>query len=367
MIEAYNILHDIVSIPSPSGKEKWLAGYIEAYLNGGRLNVLRYENNIATWIKGKDRSRAFILNGHLDTVPPTKEWTTNPFKLQSYPFDDDKLTGLGVSDMKSGLAVMLDLVREACYNPPDCDLWFMFSADEETDGSGSLLLLENLADDLKKRYETVGGLILEPTDGDSIGVGHRGDTLWHIRARGPGGHASEIYSEKTAIEKLGHFVVDLPRIREQWGLLYKDDMLDVPTINPTVIGAGAAANVVPEIAEGVFNSRITPQFKDELDAVRKGFAEEYDFEIVQSWEPSPTKCDENAAIYRAAQQTALPIKAFIGATDQFAFHEHGIPMMIYGPGNKTAMHQPNEWVRLSAMEKCKAKISDMIEYYVALR
>jgi len=357
----------MVSLPTISGKDWILSGYIEAYLNGHKLNILSYGDSVAAWVKGKNRRRAFILNGHLDTVPPTLGWATNPSKLQPHPFDDDKVVGLGASDMKAGLAIMLRLAKEASKNPPDCDMWFMFSDNEETDGSGSILLMEKLAEDLKDRYEAVEGLILEPTGGDFIGVGHRGDTLWQVTARGGGGHASETYPNgSVAIEKLGRFVVDLSVMRQQWSELYRDDMLGIPSINPTILKAGKATNVVPETAEAVFNLRITPHFKEELDVVRERIAEAYDLEIVQSWEPSPTKCDENTDIYKVAQQTTLPLKSFPGATDQFAFHKHGIPMMIYGPGDVAAMHQPNEWVRLSAIQKSRQVIGEMVAKYASM-
>jgi len=363
----YNLLRDMVSLPSLSGKDWILSGYIEAYLNGYKMNVLRYGDSIAAWVKGKNRRRAFIVNGHIDTVPATAGWETNPAKLQPHPFDDDKVIGLGTSDMKSGLAVMLWLAKKASESPPDCDMWFMFSDNEETDGSGSILLMEKLAEDLKSHYEAVGGLILEPTGSDFIGIGHRGDTLWQVTARGMGGHASETYPERAvAIEKLGRFVANLDSIRQQWGELYRDDMLGAPSINPTILKAGKTTNVVPESAEAVFNLRITPQFNKDLNLVRETIAKDFGLEIAQLWQPSPTKCDESADIYKVAKETGLPLRAFPGATDQFAFHAHGIPVMIYGPGDVDAMHQPNEWVRLSAMEKCRQVIGKMIAKYASM-
>ena len=78
--------------------------------------------NVAGVRRGRGGGRSLLWNGHLDTVPVASMWKTTPFALTQDPHDPDILRGLGTSDMKSGLAVMLDVAEESAPRtlPYDC-------------------------------------------------------------------------------------------------------------------------------------------------------------------------------------------------------------------------------------------------------
>jgi acetylornithine deacetylase/succinyl-diaminopimelate desuccinylase-like protein len=276
--------------------------------------------------------------------------------------------GLGASDMKAGLAIMLDLIEQTSSTKPPCDLLFLFSTREETTGSGSERIVEWLSEaSYLNRYEDVGGLILEPTDAEFVGVGHRGDTLWNVHAEGPGGHASQTFDSFPAIEKVSRFVAALPSIRKDWNAKYSDTILGAPSVNVTSLKANGKSNVVPGGASAALNLRVTPQLRTYLDEVRANLADTYDIAITQSWEPNPSVSDSETLIYKTMQSVALdlPFKAFPGATDKHAFDRHGIPMLIYGPGAVAAMHQPDEWVEYYKIITCRSVIEHAIRYYAA--
>ena len=70
-------LQELVKIPSLSGAEAQVAEYVSKRLNQLNLKpeVDKYYNVIATIGSG----RTLLLNAHLDTVPPGKRWTKDPY------------------------------------------------------------------------------------------------------------------------------------------------------------------------------------------------------------------------------------------------------------------------------------------------
>src|SRR5580704_12903737 len=100
LLEATAVL---VDVPSLSHQETALADLVEAVLRScSWLQVERIGDNvIGRTLLG--RSQRLMLAGHLDTVPANDNARAR--------IDGDVLWGLGASDMKGGLAVMLDLVR----------------------------------------------------------------------------------------------------------------------------------------------------------------------------------------------------------------------------------------------------------------
>ena len=60
--------------------------------------------------------RFLVMSGHSDTVPAVSEWETDPLTLTEY---DGRFHGLGVINMKSGLACMLAAFKHFCELPVD--------------------------------------------------------------------------------------------------------------------------------------------------------------------------------------------------------------------------------------------------------
>lgn len=355
---------ELVAIPSVTGDERQIADYVEErYRSLGHVTV-RHGNNVAARISGADSSKVFVQSGHLDTVPPTQAWDTNPYSLSPDAVNGGRLLGLGVSDMKSGLALMHTFAEEAAVQQLPCDQIHLFTTYEETSQKGAEILTEWLAAEVKDRYTTVGGVILEPTNAEYIGVGIRGDTNWRVTACGPGGHGSRDF-EGTAIEKISSLIAALPGLRSRWADLYTDSLLGHPTINATIISGGSTPNVVPESSTATLNLRVTPRQASELDTIRQELESLYGVSIAQSWQPQPTVCSPTSHIYQTAKQALplLPHRPFSGVTEQPFFEAHGIPMLTLGPGSDTAMHQSNEGVDIKSIAACKTQLTRIIAAY----
>ena len=110
---------DLVNIPSESGRELEMYSYItsvvpldQAYSDG--------ESVIFAQRSGKP---LVLLAGHTDTVPAQGNLPGT--------IEDGSVVGLGASDMKGGLAVMIELARWAAETELAYDLALLFFPREE--------------------------------------------------------------------------------------------------------------------------------------------------------------------------------------------------------------------------------------------
>jgi len=128
----------LVQIESVIGNEgrlcEWL---IDRFSQLGDYALDRVGNSFALRVGARQHPYLLGLVGHLDTVPPTAD---NPARIES-----GRVFGLGSADMKSGLALMWQLLEDPV-RQPTCDLAFVFYDGEEGTYSGSGLgpLLEQL-------------------------------------------------------------------------------------------------------------------------------------------------------------------------------------------------------------------------------
>ena len=111
----------LVDIASESFNEQEIVAVIEAELRAcPHLTVDRIGDNlIARTMLGRDRR--LVLGGHTDTVPANGNAGAR--------IEGDRMYGVGTSDMKGGLATMLELARTV--TEPAVDLTYVFYAREE--------------------------------------------------------------------------------------------------------------------------------------------------------------------------------------------------------------------------------------------
>lgn len=358
-------LKKLVAIPSISGSEEAIGDHIAATSRQFGHTVYQLEKDVAVHIKGKNTTKAFVLNGHTDTVD-SAGWASDRYAMHE---KEGRLVGLGTTDMKSGLAIMLDFAREAQDSKPPCDIWLLFTSMEEENGEGAQKVAKWFNEIQLQQYETVGGLILEPTHrahGDFVGYGHRSSSFVHVTTDGPGGHGSRDYStgELSAVTKLTRLMGDLPDIQARWQEQYSGD-LGQPTLNGTNLVAGTGSvNVVPEIAKGTIDLRITPQLYPHLPKLLAELSTQYGVELTYKPLQKPSQCPSESTIFQVVCDI-LPVEfeVFPGATDMV--HFENIPMLIYGPGDPEVMHKPEESVAISAIENSTQNIDKIIHGFAA--
>ena len=79
------LLKDLISIPSFSGKENKSADRIENWFNENGIRCNRHKNNIYAFNKYyKKDKKTLLLNSHHDTVKPNEGYTKDPHNPEIY-------------------------------------------------------------------------------------------------------------------------------------------------------------------------------------------------------------------------------------------------------------------------------------------
>jgi len=271
-----DLLTEFIAIPSVSGEasaEQQIQTLIEDRLRSIGCKIDKWEPNLEELqthpayiptnrdyvdrpivvgiLKGSDRGKSIILNGHVDVVSPgpISAWTHNPWTATSR---DDKIFGRGAADMKGGLASLLVAMESLV--ECDCDLAgdiiFESVLDEEPGGNGTLACV-------MRGYKGDAAIIAEPTDLE-IQPAQKGARFFTIKTKGKAAHAGVKYEGVSALEK-SMLILDKLKIfeneREKKAThrLYRKYKLKVP-INIGKIYGGEWPSMVPEeiTMEGVF-------------------------------------------------------------------------------------------------------------------
>jgi len=197
-----NLLKKLVAIPSESQNEEEIARFLYSHLEEIGMDVkLQHVSgnsyNVIGKIKGegyRKKSKKLLLGGHIDTVTPSRKWTTNPYSLIE---DGDKLYGLGAGDMKGGLAAQLTAIKMFIDNGLDFagEIEFVGLADEERHSIGAYAYVKE-----KKKNNDIDFAVFAEPHFNSIIVGATGKILLKLIVNGKTGHAAIPESGVNAID-----------------------------------------------------------------------------------------------------------------------------------------------------------------------
>ena len=181
---------ELINVASVSYHESEIADLIEARLSAvPGLVVDRVGDNV---VARTDLSRPLrvLIGGHSDTVPPNDNAVAR--------IEGDVLWGLGAADMKSALAVMLELA--AAVAEPAVDVTWLFYAREEVRvaDSGLRELFEVRPDLLAADVALLG----EPTGG-TVEAGCQGSMRAVVTLAGARAHTARPWMGVNAIHRLG--------------------------------------------------------------------------------------------------------------------------------------------------------------------
>lgn len=362
------LLSELVKIYSVSRHEGRMAAFIASHLKkqGISSKNLGY-NTVVCQIPGKDSTKAIIFNGHTDTVPAGDSWKTNPFTLED---QKDRYVGLGASDMKSGLAIILELASQFNKTTPPVDLWFCFAGNEEINGMGSRLFAKYFKEEQASNYREYAAVIGEPTDCNFIGIGHRGNKMFEITVHGQSGHGSRPHEIKVhAVYEAVKIMDNIQKSLKTWKRQYRHKLLGEPSVTVTSVRTDASKsfNKFPEVCQFVLDVRTTPGFHDKIDGLLERLIKPVkDASLKEIAECSPPASVEVKDPIVVAAKKVLkkhPLQVFPGATDMSFLSEQGIPCIIYGPGTVAAMHVPNEYVLKRNLTACRNAYKKLIVEY----
>ena len=326
-------------IPSPIGEEKDLCDAVADRVGRVPLAgpIRRYGDSIVVPVSRGTGGPKIALAGHLDVVRTVHE---GPPRI-----DGDKLYGAGASDMKSGLALMLDLVEEDLALCRGVDLTLVFYAREEGP------YLENeLGPVLDADAELRGvdlAVCLEPSD-NKLSLGASGSIHATVLFEGRTAHSARPWQGENAIHKAGPFLTELgalaPREVVLDGLLYRT------VTSCTLAHGGRGRNIVPDGFELNLNHRFSPDQSIEdaqrsIEALVAGRAKITWTDLSPSAPPFASH-PLVAALREAGVAAVEPKQAW---TDVARFAAIGVPAVNFGPGVNAQAHQRNEWTSIAQL------------------
>jgi succinyl-diaminopimelate desuccinylase len=349
--DLFALTAELVDIPSESFAETALADRIEGELRThAHLEVTRVgENVVARTALG--RPTRLVLAGHTDTVPAVDG-------NQVARVEGDTIWGVGSSDMKGGLAVMLEAARR--HPDPAVDVTYVFYAREEVasvhNGLGELF---DLRPDL-----LVGDLVLlgEPTDG-AIEAGCQGSIRLRVSIHGRRAHVARSWKGRNAIHRAGEMLVALeryePRQPEIDGCRYHE------AVQVVEIDGGVSGNVVPDLVTLLVAHRYAPdRSAAEAEEFLRGLLRPHledgdDVELVEvATAAAPSLV--HPLLSTMIRRHSLPVRAKLGWTDVARFAQHGIPAANFGPGDPEIAHTPDERVERDSIERTWKVLDDLL-------
>ena len=325
-------------------------------------NAPHKANLIATLGSGPG---GLVLSGHTDTVPFDESlWDVNPLKVTE---QQNKLLGLGSTDMKGFFAVAIEAIRdfkEADFKQP---LIILATADEESSMNGARELVE--AGRPKARYAMIG----EPTGLKPIRM-HKGIMMESIEIIGKSGHSSIPSLGINAMEVMHEIISELLAFRKTLQQNNNNAAFDVsvPTMNLGCIHGGDNPNRICERCElhydirmlpGMDNEAVREEIKARVTPIAESFGAKIAFKpLIHGVNAYSEKADSQlvSAVEKLTGHTASSVSF---ATEAPFLQQLGLETVVLGPGNIDQAHQPNEYLPLNQVQPAIDIIQSLIRQF----
>jgi succinyl-diaminopimelate desuccinylase len=279
-----------------------------------------------------------VLAGHYDTVPAQDNL---PGRIAN-----GAVHGLGASDMKGGVAVALELVRDLATAPAaSFDVALVLFGREELPPEFNPL--PALFDGSRVVHEATLAILLEPTDGQ-LHLGCLGNMTGRIGFHGISGHSARPWLADNAIERAIEGLAPIVALERREAVLDGLSFYEVLTV--TRIEAGIADNVVPDLATAHVNFRYAPDRTPEQAAayLRSLVPATASMEITGDSPPAAPTVD--APLIRALRDVGdLAVEPKQAWTNVADFSSRDIPAVNFGPGATRYAHARDEQVEVAAL------------------
>jgi acetylornithine deacetylase/succinyl-diaminopimelate desuccinylase-like protein len=342
-----DLAQGICRIPSPLGGEKPLAVYV-----AGRLRELGFDvelqdvvqdrPNVVAIRRGNPAFQSFLFNGHLDIPDPFGEWSHNPYDPW---IEGNRLFGGGLQDMKGGVAALIAGAAAAARLDPkeSGDVIVTVVMHHDTTGVGTKFFLEQNA------WPIDAGVCGEPTN-LKVQLFHGGAWAWEITTHGVPRHQSRLEEGVNAITGM----MEILRRLTTEALTFAPDSR-YPHLPRAVVGqitGGAYSSMTAESCLARGDVRYLPTMTvdgmkadlrriiTEVCAAMPGlrgevrtFAHQWPYEIAREAPVVEALIAAHTEVIGSTPEvaTGLPSGAFI--TDAADMIRHGIPTVVYGPGD----------------------------------
>jgi succinyl-diaminopimelate desuccinylase len=311
---------ELVDVPSESRHEDAAMELVRSLLPGKPL----YDDGEA--IVWGDAASPIALAGHLDTVPAQENL---PGRIA-----EDAVHGLGTSDMKGGVAVMLELARA------EVPARYVFFTREEVPLEESPLPAVFASGVLA---DTELAVVLEPTDA-ILHAGCLGNLQAEVEFQGESAHSARPWTGNNAIHALVEGLAPLvglePREVELDGLVYRE------VVSAVGVEGGIAANVVPARAAAELNFRYAPgRSREDAEQLLRELLPDGELHVLHN-SPSAPPALANPLVerLRGLVPDVAPKQAW---TPVAQFAEQDIDGINYGPGATSYAHRQDEQIPIA--------------------
>ena len=358
-------IHKLVELESPSDNKAaidHLSDVVAAKFVaiGGALKIHRaddFGNHLQVDFAAKSGAKPVLLLGHYDTVYPLGTLATMPCQIAN-----DKLTGPGVLDMKSGIALMLHSLAalKDWHGDLPRPVTVLLVSDEEVGSDSSRAITEALA----KKAAAV--LVLEPSYGfdGALKTARKGVGGYQIRVTGKAAHAGLDF------QKGVNAIVELARQIEK--VTAFTDLKRGLTLNVGMVSGGSRTNVVPAEAIAQVDVRIA-RLKDAAGIDKKmralrPFNRKCKLEVSGGINRPPMERTAGvAALYEKAVAIARDLgwrlgeAAVGGGSDGNFTASLGIPTLDGLGAVGDGAHAAHEHIRISELPRRAALVAALIE------
>jgi glutamate carboxypeptidase len=362
-------VRDLVEIESPSDDKAAvdrIGGAIAEKFsqlgsNGAQCKVRlhraeKFGNHLEVSFRGR-AGKPVLLLGHYDTVYPLGTLAKMPCRVER-----DKLTGPGVLDMKSGIALMFHALGglQEWQGELPRPVTVLLVSDEEVGSDSSRRITESLA----KRSAAV--LVCEPSYGreGAVKTARKGVGDFSIKVTGKAAHAGLDFTKGVnAIRELARQIEKVSNFT---------DLKKRMTVNVGIINGGSRTNVVPAEASAQVDVRIA-RMKDAAGIEKKmrglrPFDRKCNIEVSGGINRPPMERTAGvAALYEQAVAIARDLgwklgeAAVGGGSDGNFTAGMGIPTLDGLGGVGDGAHAVHEHILISELPRRAALLVGLIE------
>ncbi len=348
-MDEFETLIQLVQIYSPSGQEKAAVEYLVARMQSLHYTqAFRDEAGNAVGVMGTG-PRQVVLLGHIDTVPGAI-----PVRLE-----EDRLYGRGAVDAKGPLACFTDAIAQLGARP-GWQFVVIGAVEEERDSDGARFVAG--------RYHPDYAIIGEPNRWDRIALGYKGSAWAEITLRRAQAHTAS--GDENACEA----AVNLwQAIRTQAEAFNAGRERAFDRLLVSLRGLASGDEDYQQWARLSVNARLPLDLSPSAwyESLQKLLQDFQPFEATLTpggYALPACACEKNSPLVRAFLSA---IRA-VGGTPAFVYKTGTAdlnvvapvwkcPALVYGPGDSTLDHTPNEHLLLSEYRQAVAVLKNALQ------
>ena len=324
--------------------------------------------NLVATLGSIDQPDGLVLSGHSDTVPFDEQlWHSNPFSVIEA---DQRLYGLGCTDMKAFFAIAIAAVQDLSVKDLTHPLTLVATCDEESSMAGAKALLASGR--ALGRYAVIG----EPTELRPIHM-HKGILTESIVIDGQSGHSSDPSLGANALEAMHQALSIVLEWRNELQQQHHNPTFKVPypTINLGYIHGGDNPNRICGSCEAQIDIRPLPgmDLSELKSTLRNKLAQavtdnpRLSIQIKSLFEGLPPfQTPEDSELLETLEiLSSHKAESVAFGTEAPYFNQMGLETVILGPGSINQAHQANEYLELRQIQPGIDIIRSLVKKFCA--